>query len=139
MPKDKLYQYVDYISAYGTALYRTAATSREQNLKMAELLIDHGAELEIIKPSHGTPLMGACYYGCYDMVALLLKKGARITCNKHDGTQMTAVEEAIHHPDIVFMLKNFEEKGIEALNEPRPALLANMARVEECMNSISEE
>ncbi|KAF7888032.1 uncharacterized protein EAF02_002573 [Botrytis sinoallii] len=109
---------------YGTALYRTAIVSREQNLKIAELLIDHGAELEIIKPSHGTPLMGACYYGCYDMVALLLKKGARTTCNKHDGTQMTA---------------NFEEKGIEALNEPRPARLANMVRVEECMNRISEE
>ncbi|KAF7919569.1 hypothetical protein EAE99_008421 [Botrytis elliptica] len=139
MPKDKLYQYVNYISLYGTALYRTAAMSREQNLKIAELLIEYGAELEIIKPSHGTPLMGACYYGCYDMVALLLKKGARTTCNKRDGTQMTAVEEARHHPDIVSLLKNFEEKGIEALNEPRPARLANMVRVEECMNRISEE
>ncbi|TGO80148.1 hypothetical protein BELL_0014g00180 [Botrytis elliptica] len=100
---------------------------------------NHGAELEIIKPSHGTPLMGACYYGCYDMVALLLRKGAKTTCNKHDGTQMTAVEEARHHPDIVALLKKFEDKGVEALNEPRPALLANMVRVEECMNRISKE
>ncbi|TGO54977.1 hypothetical protein BOTNAR_0255g00170 [Botryotinia narcissicola] len=114
--------YVNDISVYGTALYRTAATSREQNLKIAELLIDHGAELEIVKPSHGTPLMGA-----------------RITSNKQDGTQMTAVEEARHYPDIVTLLKNFENKGIEALNEPRPALFPNMVRVEECMNRISEE
>ncbi|KAF7902945.1 hypothetical protein EAF00_002847 [Botryotinia globosa] len=139
VPKDELYQYVNYISANGTALYRTAATAREQSLKIAELLIDHGAELEITKPSHGTPLMVACYYGYYDMVALLLKKGARITCNKQDGTQMTAVQEARHHLDIVTLLKNFEDKGVEALNEPRTAILANMVRVEECMNRISEE
>ncbi|KAF7943800.1 uncharacterized protein EAE97_005870 [Botrytis byssoidea] len=138
VPKDKIYQYVNYIGTFGTALYCTAAKSLEQNLKMAELLIDNGAELEIIKPSHGTPLMGAGYYGCYNMVAMLLRKGARTTCNKHDGTQMTAGEEARHHPDIVSLLKNFEEKGIEALNEPRPTLIANMMKFEECLNGISE-
>ncbi|TGO46015.1 hypothetical protein BCON_0350g00110 [Botryotinia convoluta] len=122
VPKDKVYQYVNYISIYGTALYRTAAKSREQNLTIAELPVGHGAELEIIKWSHGTPLMGA-----------------RITCNKRDGTQMTAVEEARYHPDIVSLLKSFDEKGVEALNEPRPALLANMVKVEECMNRIVED
>ncbi|TEY66758.1 hypothetical protein BOTCAL_0133g00160 [Botryotinia calthae] len=138
VPKDKIYQYINYISIFGTALY-CAAGSREQSLKIAELLIDHGAELELIKPSHGTPLMGACYFGYYDMVVLLLKNGARTTCNKRDGTQMTAVEEARHHPDIVSLLKNFEQKGVEALNEPRPVLLANMVKVEGCMNRIAEE
>ncbi|TGO25674.1 hypothetical protein BPAE_0075g00290 [Botrytis paeoniae] len=122
VPKDKIYQYVNYIGIYGTALYCTAAKSREQNLKISELFIDHGAELEVIKPSHGTPLIGA-----------------RTKCNKHDGTQMTAVEEARHHPEIVSLLKNFEEKGFEALNEPRPALLTNMVKVEQCLNRIVEE
>ncbi|TGO35055.1 hypothetical protein BHYA_0172g00180 [Botrytis hyacinthi] len=89
---------------------------------MAELLIDHEAELEFIKPSHGTPLMGA-----------------RTTYNKRDGTQMTAVKEARHYPDIVSLLNSFEEKGIEALNEPRPVRLANMMKFEECLNRISEE
>ncbi|TGO09356.1 hypothetical protein BTUL_0168g00030 [Botrytis tulipae] len=126
--KENIQQYVNYVSIGSTALYCTAANSQERSLKLAELLIEHGAELEIIKPSHGTPLMGACYHGCYDMVALLLRKGAITTCNKRDGTQMTAVEEARHHPDIVSLLKNFEERGIEALNEPRPARIANIMK-----------
>ncbi|CCD48914.1 hypothetical protein ACHAPF_008922 [Botrytis cinerea] len=117
-----MYQYINYISIYGTALYCTAVRSVKQNLKIAELLIDHGAELEVIKPSHGTPLMGA-----------------RTTCNKRDGTQMTAVEEARHHPDIVSLLKNFEQKDIEALNELKPVLLANMVKVEGFMNRIAGE
>ncbi|TGO81945.1 hypothetical protein BPOR_0964g00030 [Botrytis porri] len=139
VPKDIIYQYVNYVSIYETALYCTAAKSREQNLQIAKLLTDHGAELEVIKPSHGAPLMGACYYGYYDMVVLLLEKGARNTCNKHYGTHMTAVEEARHHPDKVALLKNFEEKDIEALNEPRTALFAKMVKVEECLNRISKE
>lgn len=73
-----MYQYINYISIYGTALYCTAVRSVKQNLKIAELLIDHGAELEVIKPSHGTPLMGACYFGYYDTVVLLLKKGQEL-------------------------------------------------------------
>ncbi|KAF7864009.1 hypothetical protein EAF04_006974 [Stromatinia cepivora] len=106
-----MHQYVNYVSLSGTALYCAATSSREQSPEIVKLLIEHGAELEIDKPSHGTPLMGACYFGRYDMVALLLKEGASTTCKKADGTELTALEEARHHPEIITLLKNFEERG----------------------------
>ncbi|APA09492.1 hypothetical protein sscle_05g042620 [Sclerotinia sclerotiorum 1980 UF-70] len=139
VPAERMHQYVNYVSLRGTALYCAVTSSAEQSPEMVKLLIEHGAGLKIAKPSHGTPLMGACYFGRYEMVALLLKTGARTTCKKADGTEVTAVIEARLHPEIVSLLKSFEERGFEALDEPKPARIANMSRVEECVKRIAEE
>ncbi|KAI9648079.1 hypothetical protein NHQ30_002708 [Ciborinia camelliae] len=138
VPKEQIPTYVNYVGSTDTPLY-SAAISRKESPELMELLIDYGAELEISNSSHGTPLMGACYFGRYDTVALLLKKGAKTTCKKSDGTELTAVGEAKHHPEILTLLQNFEERGMEAFDEPRPILVANMTKVEECMKRIAEE
>lgn len=142
--KDQIDQFVNHIGTsheqhYGIALHCALANPRKESPEVIEMLLEHGANLEIVSPSHGTPLMSACYLGRYDMVALLLRKGARTTCKKSDGTELTTVEEAKHHPEIITLLQNFEECGIEALDEPRPILLADMTKVDECMRRITEE
>ncbi|QSZ37582.1 hypothetical protein DSL72_008680 [Monilinia vaccinii-corymbosi] len=139
LPKELIPTYVNHVSEWGTPLYRAAIQPLKAHLRMMELLLNHGADLEIGKPSHGTPLMGACSFGCYESVKLLLRKGAKTTCKNSDGTEVTAVEEAKHYPDTVSLIRNFEERGIEALDEPRPVFVADMTKVEGFMKRIAEE
>lgn len=78
--KDQIDQFVNYIGTtyYQGTPHRTplycASTNLKQNPEAVEILLEHGANLELVTPLHGTPLIGACFFGCYDMAVLLLRK-----------------------------------------------------------------
>ena len=83
-------------SSYGTPLY-SAATRPSENV--IEMLLDAGADLELIGGDHGTPLMGACATGRLGIVKALVGRGAR-TSYTEDGKVFSALSEAKLHPKI---------------------------------------
>jgi ankyrin repeat protein len=139
-PTEKRIQYVNAPSVRGAPLYVTSTFGKKEvAFKFMELLINYGADINLASGPQGTPIMAACYYGRYDSVAFLLKKGARTTYRRLDGTQVTALECGKNHPEIQQLLMNFEQRGVEALDEPLLAVKADMTKVQECMAQIKEE
>ena len=80
----------------GTPLHLAAI---EENLEMAILLLDTGAQLEIEASDHGTALMGAYATGRLAAVKLLVARGAR-TSYMQDGQLYSALLAAKYHPEI---------------------------------------
>ena len=64
---------------FGTPLY-SAATRPSENV--IDMLLDAGADLELVGGDHGTPLMGACAIGFLGVVKALVGKGARTSTQK---------------------------------------------------------
>ena len=81
---------------WGTPLY-SAATGPSENV--IDMLLDAGADLELVGGDHGTPLMGACASGRLGVVKTLVGKGAR-TSYTEDGKVFSALFEAKLHPKI---------------------------------------
>ena len=81
---------------WGTPLY-SAATYPSENV--IDMLLDAGADLELVGGDHGTPLMGACATGRLEMVKDLVGRGAR-TSYTEDGKVFGALFEAKLHPKI---------------------------------------
>ncbi|KAL6797086.1 ankyrin repeat-containing domain protein [Trichoderma sp. SZMC 28012] len=83
-----------------TALHKTCGhhklTCSSTCIQMAQLLIDHGADANIVAESHGTALQRASYRGCMDMVKLLLKNGADV--NIQGGTYGNALSAVCYSP-----------------------------------------
>ncbi|KAK4060549.1 uncharacterized protein Triagg1_10674 [Trichoderma aggressivum f. europaeum] len=65
-------------------------------VQIAQLLIDHGADVNIVGKSHGTALQKAAYRGCMNMVKLLLENGADV--NIQGGTYGNALQGVCYSP-----------------------------------------
>ena len=81
---------------YGTPLY-SAATRPSENV--IDMLLDAGADLDLVGGDNGTPLLGACAAGRLEIVKALVGKGAR-TSYTEDGKVFSALSEAKLHPKI---------------------------------------
>jgi ankyrin repeat protein len=66
-----------------------------------ELLMDHGADIEMLSPTHGTAVMFACTLGRLDSVKLLVRQGANLNVRCEDGRRFSAIDRAVHHPRVV--------------------------------------
>ncbi|KKP04536.1 hypothetical protein THAR02_03362 [Trichoderma harzianum] len=64
--------------------------------KTSQLLIDHGADANIVAESHGTALQRAAYRGCMNMVKLLLENGADV--NIQGGAYGNALSAVCYSP-----------------------------------------
>jgi hypothetical protein len=67
---------------YGSALHIAV---RENQLEIARLLIDRGAEIDVLDPKDFTPLHNAAWNGNLEMTKLLLEAGADIKASTYDG------------------------------------------------------
>ena len=61
------------------------------NIELATLLLDNGADINAIVPRDETALINAAYFGFYDMSQLLISRGAdvnlAVTTGASDGYQ----------------------------------------------------
>jgi hypothetical protein len=57
------------------SLHRTASSN---DVEVAAVLIDAGADIELAEGSIGTPLDNAIGYGCWNVARLLVSRGARV-------------------------------------------------------------
>ncbi len=67
---------------YGSALHLAV---REGRLKIAQLLLKRGAQVDVLDPDDFTPLHNAAWNGNLDMIKLLLEAGADIEASTYDG------------------------------------------------------
>jgi ankyrin repeat protein len=77
------------------------------NYKMVKLLIEHGADVNIMNLDGNTPLMEACIHNNYKMVKLLIEHGVDV--NAKDKCQETALMRACKHRNyksVKFLIKN---------------------------------
>lgn len=80
----------------GTPLYAAATTPSE---KVINMLLDAGADLELVGGDHGTPLMGACAAGRLEVVKILVRKGAK-TSYTLDGEVFSVIAAARLYPKV---------------------------------------
>lgn len=81
---------------WGTPLYSAATRPSE---KVIDMLLNAGADLDLVGGDHGTPLMGACAAGRLGVVKILVSKGAK-TSYIEDGKVFSVLCAAKHHPKI---------------------------------------
>jgi len=67
---------------YGSALHLAV---REGHVEIAKLLLDRGAEVDVLDPDDFTPLHNAAWNGNLEMTELLLAAGADINAGTYDG------------------------------------------------------
>lgn len=63
------------------------------------MLLNAGADLDLVGGDYGTPLMGACATGRLGVVRRLVSKGAR-TSYTEDGKLFSVLSAAKHYPKI---------------------------------------
>ncbi|TEY71202.1 hypothetical protein BOTCAL_0099g00290 [Botryotinia calthae] len=133
-------EYVNHAGRDGAPLYLAAIGNNfTSRVECMELLIRHGAEVNLVSGPQGTPLIAACYHGAYDSVVYLLKHGANTACKKLDGIETTAIQAAHLHKDIMLLLQNFQQNGPRALDEPRTIMNANIPMLEWCMLRLEND
>ncbi len=79
---------------------------RSRTVQLARLLIQHGADVNLTEKKFGwSPLMFAAHSGFAEMVALLLKAGARADVTDLDGQTALSLAKEKGFADIVSLLK----------------------------------
>ena len=86
----------------GTALHVAAFNN---NLQLAEQLIDHDANVNIIVGHFGNPLEAAVFANQEQMVALLLRMGATVNGQDRKSSSALAKAEDTGHGSIVKLLR----------------------------------
>ena len=81
----------------GTPLYAAATFPSE---KVIDMLLDAGADLDLVGGDDGTPLMGACAAGRLEVVKILVRKGARTSYTAEEGKVVNVLDAARLHPKI---------------------------------------
>ena len=81
----------------GTPLY---AAATYPSVKVIDMLLDAGADLDLVGGDDGTPLMGACATGRLGVVKILVRKGARTSYTAEEGNVVSVLDAARLHPKI---------------------------------------
>ena len=79
-----------------TALYCACVSRRDGRAKVAQVLIDHGANVDIPNRHGITPLMAAVYQLDADLLDVLIRSGANVDATNNDGD--TALALALNTP-----------------------------------------
>jgi ankyrin repeat protein len=136
VPEKDNHEYVNLQCSLGTPFYCAAF---RPEISILEKLAEKGALVNLVGGSLGSPLMAACTAGHVEAVTWLLRRGAELQCTKFDGTTITAEEAAKQHDSVLWLLRRFQEKGIEALDEAIPVKKADIAKVDEFMAAYREK
>jgi ankyrin repeat protein len=88
----------DFSDSVPPALVSAAAAGHSD---VIEILLKHGANIEICWRHVGTALMAACSHGRLRAVQMLVSRGAQLSCWGLDGSSFNAIDQAKHHPDVV--------------------------------------
>jgi ankyrin repeat protein len=129
-PEKDVQEYINLPCDLGTPLYCAAYHG---HIPIMDKLLEKGAQINLVGGPVGSPLVTACAMGHVQAVTLLLKKGAELQCTKFDGTTMTAEEAAQQHEAVLLVLRRFDEKGIEGLDEEIPIKTADISKLDEFM------
>ena len=78
--------------------------SREDGVRIAELLLAHGTEVDTRSRSHWTPLHVASRFGKIEIARLLLDRGATVNAEDNDG------EKPLHW--VLYREYNSQEEGV---------------------------
>jgi bilin biosynthesis protein len=114
------------ISNRSTALHDVAAESRG-TAKMAELLIEAGADVNAETSGGYTPLIVAAGRGKTDIVQVLLDAGANADMRGESGkTALQLAEERGYH-DTAELIKNYKGNMEEKRNQPAQKLTADLS------------
>jgi ankyrin repeat protein len=125
-PPHLVYQYVNQHSEIsGTPLYAAALRG---SIKTMMILIERGAEVNVVGGPLGTPLTGACEMGRAEAVVTLLRQGAKLEAfspakshyGSPEGTRFSAVEAARDHEHVLLLLERYIAKGAASLDEAAP-------------------
>lgn len=89
------------------------------NLKIAKLLIEHGADVNAQDDNQGwTPIIQASAYGHLDIVKLLVEKGANVNDkNKENATALDRANEQGRTEIAEFLIQNGGKTGEELGNQ----------------------
>jgi len=89
--------------------------------------------------SNETPLAEACFYGYYDIVELLIKKGANVNfVDALDNTPLHKACEGFHLEIVKLLLEHGAEKDCENAYSYTPEDLANECKDSEKRAAIIE-
>jgi dienelactone hydrolase len=78
---------------------------------MITLLLDAGADINLVNQSGFTPLHHAAEAGSKEVAALLITKGADLALRTKDGRTAEQIAEITHHPDVVEVLHQAMKKS----------------------------
>ena len=78
--------------------------------EVVEVLLAHGADLEIRDPKWATPLFLAALSGHLDVVRDLLAAGADAGCRLVSGTPVASAAETVGHREIATLLRQHGAK-----------------------------
>jgi len=73
---------------------------REGHLDIAKLLLDRGAQVDVLDPDDFTPLHNAAWNGNLDMAKLLLEAGADIEASTYDGDTPLSLAQDNNQPKV---------------------------------------
>jgi ankyrin repeat protein len=87
-----------YPKPVDSPLYSSATQGKPENI---EMLLDAGAELDMVGGSLGTALMGACGSGRIETVKTLVRRGAQINYLDCSGLSVSAIKAAKYHSLVI--------------------------------------
>jgi len=67
---------------YTTPLYKSVSAN---NFELVKLLVNKGADVNLVADDRGSPLSQAAFNGCFEIVQYLIKKGANCNMANKDG------------------------------------------------------
>lgn len=117
VPNNKKKDYINIKSSIGgySALFAAIQSNDEE---MVQLLIDAGADVNILDHNNSTPLMKAASHGWTGIVKLLLQKGADISIKNNQGeTALDIVQNMEYREEIVQLLKEKEKSENQEFDE----------------------
>jgi ankyrin repeat protein len=135
VPETDAQEYVNLSCDIGTPLYCAASRG---SVSMIEKLLEKGAQVNLVRGQFGSPLMAACAMGQVEAVILLLRNGAELECVQPDGTLVKAEEAAQQHETVLSILRQFKERGVEALGEVASVKTADISKLDEFMIGFKE-
>lgn len=114
-----------------TQICETYQQPEEKVLPIVQLLLDHGAEVNLVKGNNDGALQYAAMFGYPEVVNLLLKAGAEVNRKGNYGRTALIYAATSSHGDSLKSLKYLVEAGadINATNDPKEnALFEHLTR-----------
>ena len=92
----------DFSNTMAPAVIEAAA---EGHVRVLTILLDAGANIELIWGRVGAALMAACAKGRLHAARELASRGGQLSCSGPGGSRFGAIDQAKHHPEIAKWLK----------------------------------